>query len=131
VNIKQETLISKDSIIDSPFFKTLAKIYLEYLGNSNPTSKQLTEMQVLLPNTCIKLPIRCDLRLTEQEKECLYLSAQRKRIKEIALFMKVSTRRVTQYRQSIFEKLNCKNITSAIIVGIRYGEINIKDLTEK
>ena len=35
----------------------------------------------------------------------------------------LSVRRVTQYRQSIFRKLGCKNITSAIIVGIRFGVI--------
>nr|WP_232220221.1 hypothetical protein [Legionella tunisiensis] len=46
----------------------------------------------------------------------------------MASFLNVSIKRITQYRQSITQKLGCKNITSAIIVGIRYGEIKATDL---
>lgn len=127
VKTKQETL-RKTNLIDSPFFKVFAKNYLDYLGNSNPTSKQLSEIQALLSHTWIRQPICFDLRLSEQEKQCLYLSAQGKELKEIAGFLKVSLRRVTQYRQSIFQKLDCRNITSAIIVGLRFGVINPEDL---
>ncbi|MFW2533670.1 MULTISPECIES: response regulator transcription factor, partial [unclassified Legionella] len=107
-----------------------AKNYLDYLGNSNPTHKQLAEIQALLSNTWIRLPICFDLRLSEQEKQCLYLSAQGKGLKEIASFLNVSMRRVTQYRQAIFKKLGCRNITSAIIVGIRYGVIKKENVLE-
>ncbi|MFW2561393.1 response regulator transcription factor, partial [Legionella sp. S2E2] len=117
---KREAL-TETNLIDSPFFQVFAKNYLDYLGNSNPTHKQLAEIQALLSNTWIRLPICFDLRLSEQEKQCLYLSAQGKGLKEIASFLNVSMRRVTQYRQAIFKKLGCRNITSAIIVGIRYG----------
>ncbi|MCC5015426.1 MULTISPECIES: response regulator transcription factor [Legionella] len=130
VKTKQETL-RKTNLIDSPFFKVFAKNYLDYLGNSNPTHKQLAEIQALLSNTWIRLPICFDLRLSEQEKQCLYLSAQGKEVKEIAAFLKVSTRRVTQHRQSIFQKLNCKNITSAIIVGLRFGVIKAEHLLDE
>ncbi|MFW2532851.1 MULTISPECIES: response regulator transcription factor [unclassified Legionella] len=130
VKTKQETL-RKTNLIDSPFFKVVAKNYLDYLGNSNPTHKQLAEIQALLSNTWIRLPICFDLRLSEQEKQCLYLSAQGKEVKEIAAFLKVSTRRVTQHRQSIFQKLNCKNITSAIIVGLRFGVIKAEHLLDE
>ncbi|KTC98744.1 response regulator transcription factor [Legionella feeleii] len=122
VKTKRETL-TETNLIDSPFFQVFAKNYLDYLGNSNPTHKQLAEIQALLSNTWIRLPIHFDLRLSEQEKQCLYLSAQGKGLKEIAAFLNVSLRRVTQYRQAIFKKLGCRNITSAIIVGIRYGVI--------
>ncbi|HHF7349810.1 TPA: response regulator transcription factor [Legionella feeleii] len=128
VKTKQETL-RETNLMDSPFFKVFAKNYLDYLGNSNPTHKQLAEIQALLSNTWIRLPICFDLRLSEQEKQCLYLSAQGKEVKEIAAFLKVSTRRVTQHRQSIFQKLNCKNITSAIIVGLRFGVIKAENLS--
>jgi DNA-binding CsgD family transcriptional regulator len=84
----------------------------------------------LLSNTWIRQPICFDLRLSAQEKQCLYLSAQGKGLKEIAAFLKVSIRRATQYRQSIFQKLGCKNITSAIIVGLRFGEIRAEHLME-
>ncbi|STX42861.1 transcriptional regulator LuxR [Legionella donaldsonii] len=129
VKTKRETL-TETNLIDSPFFQVFAKNYLDYLGNSNPTYKQLAEIQALLSSTWIRLPICFDLRLSEQEKQCLYLSAQGKGLKEIAAFLKVSIRRVTQYRQAIFKKLGCRNITSAIIVGIRYGLIKKTDVLE-
>ncbi|MFW2532288.1 MULTISPECIES: response regulator transcription factor [unclassified Legionella] len=128
VKTKQETL-RKTNLIDSPFFKVFAKNYLAYLGNSNPTSNQLAEIQALLASTWVRQPIHFDLRLSEQEKQCLYLSAQGKELKEIAAFLKVSIRRVTQHRQSIFQKLDCRNITSAIIVGLRFGVISAEDLS--
>ncbi|WP_131753212.1 response regulator transcription factor [Legionella feeleii] len=127
--IKREAL-TETNLIDSPFFQVFAKNYLDYLGNSNPTHKQLAEIQALLSNTWIRLPICFDLRLSEQEKQCLYLSAQGKGLKEIASFLNVSMRRVTQYRQAIFKKLGCRNITSAIIVGIRYGVIKKENVLE-
>ncbi|WP_019216543.1 response regulator transcription factor [Legionella tunisiensis] len=130
VTTKREAL-RKTNLIDSPFFKVFAKNYLDYLGNSNPTSKQLSEIQALLSHTWIRQPIFFDLRLSEQEKQCLYLSAQGKGLKEIAAFLKVSIRRVTQYRQSIFQKLDCRNITSAIIVGLRFGVIKAEHLLEE
>ena len=129
VKIKRETL-RETNLIDSPFFQVFAKNYLDYLGNSNPTHKQLAEIQALLSNTWIRLPIHFDLRLSEQEKQCLYLSAQGKGLKEIAAFLNVSMRRVTQYRQAIFKKLGCRNITSAIIVGNRYGVIKKADVLD-
>ena len=112
VETKRETFIRKNNLIDSPFFKTFARSYLHYLGSSNPTPKQLTEMQALLSNTWIRQPICFDLRLTEQEKRCLHLSAQGKTLKEIAAFLKVSAQRVSQHRKSICQKLDCKNIAS-------------------
>ncbi|WP_019217981.1 response regulator transcription factor [Legionella tunisiensis] len=129
VKTKRETL-RKTNLGDSPFFQVFAKNYLDYLGNSNPTYKQLAEIQALLSNTWIRLPICFDLRLSEQEKQCLYLSAQGKELKEIAVFLNVTLRRVTQYRQAIFQKLGCRNITSAIIVGIRYGVIKEENVLE-
>jgi DNA-binding CsgD family transcriptional regulator len=125
---KKQEILRDNYLIDSPFFKVFAKNYLNYFGNSNPTAKQVSEMQALLSNTWIKQPIGFDLQLTEQEKQCLYLSAQGKGLKEIAAFLKVSLRRVTQYRQSIFEKLECRNISSAIILGLRFGVIKGEDL---
>ena len=124
---KQETL-RRTNLINSPFFKVFAKNYLDYLGNSNPTAQQLSEIQALLSNAWIRQPISFDLRLSEQEKQCLYLSAQGKGLKEIAAFLQVSIRRITQYRQSIFQKLECGNITSAIIVGLRFGIIKAQGL---
>ncbi|MGC1183407.1 response regulator transcription factor, partial [Legionella sp.] len=63
--------------------------------------------------------------LTEQERRCLYLSAQGKSLKEIASFLAITVRRVERHRQAIFRKMECKNIAEAIALGIRYGEITL------
>ncbi|CEG61464.1 response regulator transcription factor [Legionella micdadei] len=98
------------------------------MGNNKPNRKQLAEIQALLSDIWIKQPISIDLHLSQQEKQCLYLSAQGKKFKEIANHLNVSQREISQYRQSILQKLKCKTINSAIIVGIRYGEIKAEDL---
>ena len=126
--VKRTTFIKSNNLIDSPFFKTFAINYLAYLGNSNPTHKQLNEIQDLLAYNWVRLPVCFDLSLTALEKQCLYLSAQGKGLKEIAAFLSVSVRRVTQYRQSIFRKLSCDNITSAVIVGLRFGVVKADEL---
>ncbi|WP_019215162.1 response regulator transcription factor [Legionella tunisiensis] len=109
----------------------VAKNYLNHLGNSNPTRKQLSEIQALLSHTKLKQPRCFNLCLTQQEKQHLCLSAQGKGLKEIASLLNVSLKKATQYRQSILRKLDCKRISSAIVVGIRYGEIKAKDLSAK
>ena len=131
MKINRETFIRKSDLIDSPFFKLFAKNYLDYLGNSNPTAKQLAEIQALLSSTWIRQPICFDVRLSEQEKQCIYLSAQGKSLKEISALLKVSIRRINYCRQSIFQKLGCKNITSAIIVGLRFGVIKAEHLLDE
>ena len=86
--IKRETLFRKNKFSQTQFFKAFAKDYLDYLGNSHPSPKQLAEIQALLSHTWIRQPICFDLRLSAQEKRCLYLSAQGKGLKEIAAFLK-------------------------------------------
>ncbi|MGC1182832.1 response regulator transcription factor [Legionella sp.] len=66
-----------------------------------------------------------DGRLTDQERRCLYLSAQGKSLKEIAIVLNISVRHAERHRQSIFQKLECKNIAESIALGIRYGEITL------
>jgi DNA-binding CsgD family transcriptional regulator len=121
--IKKTIFQEKLALKQHQFFHAFAKDYLKYLGNPNPGNKQLAEMQALLSHVWVRRTLCFDLRLTELEQQCLYLSAQGKGIKEIASFLKVSSRRVEQYRQAIFQKLECKNISEAITLGLRYGEI--------
>ena len=105
------------------FFKNFARDYLGYLGNSNPGHKQITDMQASLKYTWIKHTVCFDIRLTVEEKRCLYLAAEGKTLSEIADFMKVSTREIEECQQSIFEKLGCNSIQAAVALGIGYGEI--------
>ncbi len=119
----------QNNLTDTPFFKTFARCYLNYLGNSSPNNKQLSEIQSLLSTSKIKRPI--GLQLTNYEKQCIFLSAQGKKLKEIARLLKLSQKEISQYRHSILQKLGCKTMSSAIIVGIRYGEIKVADLAIK
>jgi DNA-binding CsgD family transcriptional regulator len=130
-NEERDALLRKYNSTETSFFKTFAKNYLAYLGNDSPTHRQLAEIAALLSSAWIKQPICFDIRLSQQEKQCLYLSAQGKGLKEIAAFLSVSVRRVTQQRQSIFKKLNCRNIPAAVIIGIRYGEMSDEHLSRE
>ncbi|MGC1182616.1 helix-turn-helix transcriptional regulator [Legionella sp.] len=79
-------------------------------------------MQNALSHVWVRQVIYLDFRLTKKENQCLYLSAQGKTIKEIALFFQVTVKRVEQYRQAIFEKLACTNMIEAVFIGICYGK---------
>lgn len=114
----------KSKFEDPEFFRQFAIDYLHYLGNPKPTPKQIAEMEFLLMSVFIRLPIGFNIYLTWQEKQCLYLTAQGKTVSEVAAFFRVSIRQITNYRKSIFEKLNCKTMSSAIILGVRFGVLN-------
>jgi DNA-binding CsgD family transcriptional regulator len=124
-SLYREALLNKLSDQEDKFFENFSKDYLVYLGNPRPSKKQITEMLSILSHVWLKRRVCLDLRLTEREKQCLYLSALGKNIKEIASYFKITVRQVELYRQAIFKKLLCKNIGEAIAKGLRYGEINM------
>lgn len=121
--INKKDFINHHTAKQKQFFKSFAKDYLNYLGNPNPTNKQLVEIQALLSRAWIQRPICVDGRLTNREQQCLYLSSMGKGIKDIALFLGISERQVERHRNNIFQKLECKNIAESIAKGLRYGEI--------
>ncbi|WP_019215536.1 helix-turn-helix transcriptional regulator [Legionella tunisiensis] len=121
--INKQDFINYHSAKQKQFFKAFARDYLNYLGNPNPTNKQLTAVQILLSQAWVPRPICIDGRLTTREQQCLYLSSLGKSIKEIATFFDVSERQVVWHRNNIFLKFDCKNIAEAIAKGMRYGEI--------
>lgn len=110
------------------FYKKFARDYLLFLGNPNPTHKQLKGIQLLLSQIWVQKSIYLDDRLTYLERQCLYLSALGHNVKDIASFFAISTRQVERHRSAIFEKLGCRNITQAVAQGIRYGEIQFFDV---
>lgn len=121
--INKENLCTYYSYKETQFFKAFARDYLNYLGNPNPTGRQLTEVQDLLSHSWVKSTVYLDSRLSDREKQCLYLSAFGKSVKEIGNFLGVSERQVERLRSSIFQKLACKNIAQSVAQGIRFGEI--------
>lgn len=123
-SIYRSALLGKLAEQEDKFFENFAKDYLMYLGNPKPSKMHIKEMQSMLSHVWLRRKISLDIRLTEREKQCLYLSAQGKSNKEIARFFNKSIRRIEFIRQSIFEKLSCKNIPEAVVKGFQYGEIH-------
>lgn len=105
------------------FYWVLAKKYLACFGNKSPSVNQLLELQWILSHTWVQCFIAIDSRLNQEERISLYLSAHGKTNQEIAQFCKVCSRQVERYRAAVFEKLDCKNITEAVLKGIRYLQI--------
>ena len=105
------------------FFKDFAQRYLAYLGNYSPNKTQLTEMMDLLSHVWLRNLVTLDTRLTDIEKQCLYLFSQGKTVLQVAEFCSLSERQMHRYKENILRELNCQNMTQAVVLGIRYGEI--------
>ena len=105
------------------FFKGFAQRYLAYLGNYNPNKTQLTEMMDLLSHVWLRNLVTLDTRLTDIEKQCLYLFSQGKTVLQVDEFCSLSERQMHRYKENILRELNCQNMTQAVVLGIRYGEI--------
>jgi DNA-binding CsgD family transcriptional regulator len=102
-------------------YKVAAKSYLYYLGNKNPTLKQLTNMKDLLFNVWLRWEVVFDQRLTDREKECLFHASHGKNAKEIACLLKVTESTVRAHQKAILSKLICRNLNQAVSIGIKYG----------
>jgi len=70
----------------------------------------------------------CNENLTQREMACLAFASNGKSVKETASLLGISYATVRQYRKNIFRKLNCENMTRAIIVGIKHGLIDIRNI---
>jgi DNA-binding CsgD family transcriptional regulator len=105
------------------FFKAFAQRYLAYLGNYNPNKTQLTEMMDLLSHVWLRHLVTLDTRLTDIERQCLYLFSQGKTVLQVAEFCSISERQTQRYKANILRELDCENMAQAVVLGIRYGEI--------
>ena len=125
--MRHDSLKGDHDLTPKPLLINFARDYLNWLGNSKPTGKQNEVLQALLTHSRQRQARGFDFCLTELEKRCLYLAAEGKRLKETAACLGLSRRKLSQCRQSILQKMGCNNITSAVILGIRYGEISIPE----
>jgi DNA-binding CsgD family transcriptional regulator len=114
-------LSRKLSSEEEKLYQRAAKSYLHYLGNNNPTLKQLASMKALLFSVWLRWEIAFDQRLTDREKECLFHASHGKGTKEIAHLLEITEETVKAYRKAILNKLACKNLNQAISIGIKYG----------
>ncbi len=119
--ITRTALSERCLLSNEHFFSKLSEDYLAFFGVHAPTLKQKKEMQGLLTHVWLRRTIYLDSRLTEREKQCLYLSSQGKTIAEIAKILTIHSRRVEKHRESICKKLGCKNMVEAVFVGVRFG----------
>ncbi len=112
-------LFERSLLHNELFFAQLSEDYLAFFGITKPTLKQKNEMQGLLAHVWLRRTFYLDSRLTEREKQCLYLAAQGKTIAETARILTIHSRRVEKHRQSLCRKLGCKTLVEAILVGLR------------
>lgn len=114
---------------DQRQMQLLALEYLKFFGNTTPTLHQKTEMEMLLSNLWLSKNIIFDVKLSKRENICLYLAAQGKSIEETSQLLGITIDTVKAYRKAIIRKLSCKNIPHAVSLGIRYGHINLSEIT--
>lgn len=118
---KEEIFLQKVSDKESKFFELVVHDLLNYLGNNTPNYEQIRTLMRILSQAWIKVPISLSNKLTQREKQCLYLVSKGLTLKEIAKIMKISINTVNTYERNILEKLLCKNLTEAVVQGIKYN----------
>ena len=104
--------------------KSLAHNLIAFLGNASPNTKQIEIMESILLNTGLKVQLLFDKRLTKREVECLTLAALGCSSSATAEILKISSKTVEQYRNEIKKKLGSKNMTQAVVLGIKYGYVD-------
>lgn len=104
--------------------QSLAHSLIAFLGNESPNPKQVEVMESILSNTGLKVELLFDKRLTKREIECLTLAALGFSSSATAEILHISSKTVEQYRNDIKKKLGSKNMTQAVVLGIKYGYVD-------
>lgn len=106
------------------YIQTAIDILKNRFGIYQPTEKHIEDMREILFSTWLKRTIIFDKQLTDREKVCLYLASIGKESRETADFLGIGIETVKTHRKEIIRKLKCKNITQAVSLGIKYGEVS-------
>ncbi len=106
------------------FANYLAIEILECLDIDTPNQDQISLLAKLVSNVSIKTQIVFDQQLSRRERGCLYWAANGKTSGEIAKIIGVKPSTVHWYKREILRKLDCANLTEAVFVGMRYGQLN-------
>lgn len=101
----------------------LAKDYLAFFGNNNPSDDQVIKMTKLLINVFVNSQVLLDSRLSKAESTCLLLAAYGNTSIETAKILNISKTTVESHRKEIKRKLGCNTIAHAVYLGVRYGYI--------
>jgi DNA-binding CsgD family transcriptional regulator len=102
---------------------TLALTFLKSLGIRKPTATQTQMTEKFLTTAMIQEQLYFDLKLTAKEQACLLLAAKGYTNEETAHVLMIKKSTVNTHRINICKKLQCNNITQAVVTGIRFGKI--------
>ena len=105
------------------YFDSVADILKNCFGIEKPTNNQIEEMKSLLFHSWVKRKITIDKELNGREKMCLLLSSQGKTDIHIAEALGISPIAVKEHEKEIRKKLNCRSMKQAVVIGLRYSDI--------
>jgi DNA-binding CsgD family transcriptional regulator len=67
------------------------------------------------------------MKLTERERECLLLTGQGLQIRDIAVMLGISPNTAQVHVENIKRKLGAATKAHAVILALKYGELQLKD----
>lgn len=118
--LKAEELLKKINDKEVELSELLARYYLSFVGNNNPTQKVLKHTIQLFSHIFIKASIVLTTSLTNREKEFIELASRGYKLKEIAKFLNIAISTAKSHRDIILQKLFCRNITEAVSIARKY-----------
>jgi DNA-binding NarL/FixJ family response regulator len=118
--LKAEELLKKINDKEVELSELLARYYLSFVGNNNPTPKVLKHTIQLFSHIFVKASIVLTTSLTNREKEYIELASRGYKLKEIAKFLNMAISTAKSHRDIILQKLFCRNITEAVSIARKY-----------
>lgn len=100
---------------------SLALNVIHFLGNKNPSEKQIKLVESLLSHSGIVMQLEFDLRLTKREVETLQLARLGFNAAASAEILQIRPKTIEQHRKEARKKLGAKSIAEAVALGIKYG----------
>lgn len=105
---------------EDQLFELLARYHLSYIGNDHPSPQVLEHTVNLISHVFIRASIVLSDSLTKREKEYLELASRGYKLKEIAELLTISASTAKSLRETILQKLFCKNMTEAVALARKY-----------
>ncbi len=100
------------------FYVELSKDYLDFFLNKQYCDLHLIEMKNLIHYKYSREFIFSNI-LTIQETKCLLLAARGENTEKTAILLGLSVNTVESHRRNLLKKLKSKNITQAVMRGIK------------
>lgn len=94
-------------------YEELARDYLLYFGNENPSANQIIVFKKLLIDVFFRNLLNFSEKLTLKEMKCLYLAFRGISINNAAKILDTHPDTIKYYRKKAIKKLGCKNMVEA------------------